>query len=42
MIMLEPGYGRGEHLGYFRDLGLKVYGLDISEQAPKLAPDLEI
>ncbi|MDA9550050.1 class I SAM-dependent methyltransferase [Oceanospirillaceae bacterium] len=42
MIMLEPGCGRGEHLRHFRDLGLKVYGLDISKQAPKLAPDLEI
>ena len=34
MIMLEPGCGRGEHLRHFRDLGLKVYGLHISKQAP--------
>ena len=42
MKILEPGCGRGEHLRIFQDLGLEVYGLDISPEAPKLADDLNI
>ena len=33
MKMLEPGCGRGEFLGNFQDLGLDVYGVDISHEA---------
>ena len=33
MKMLEPGCGRGEFLGNFKDLGLDVYGVDISPEA---------
>ena len=33
MKMLEPGCGRGEFLGNFQDLGLDVYGVDISPEA---------
>jgi ubiquinone/menaquinone biosynthesis C-methylase UbiE len=40
--LLEPGFGRGEHLRIFRDLGLEVYGMDISPEAPDLANDLDI
>jgi len=39
---LEPGCGRGEHLKHFKDLGLDVYGLDISPESPKLSPNLNI
>ena len=42
MTLLEPGCGRGEHLRHFKDMGLNVNGLDLSPQAPKLAPDLSI
>ena len=42
MKILEPGCGRGEHLRIFQDLGLKVYGLDLSPEAPKLAGNLNI
>ena len=42
MKILEPGCGRGEHLHIFQDLGLEVYGLDISPETPKLANDLNI
>jgi SAM-dependent methyltransferase len=42
MKILEPGCGRGEHLRIFQDLGLEVYGLDISPEAPKLGNDLNI
>ena len=39
---LEPGCGRGEHLNHFKGLGLEVYGLDISPEAAKLSPNLNI
>jgi len=42
MKLLEPGCGRGEHLRLFRDLGLDVYGMDISPEAQSLASDLNI
>ena len=42
MTLLEPGVGRGEHLRIFKELGLEVKGLDLSSQAPKLSPDLNI
>ncbi len=42
MKILEPGCGRGEHLRIFQDLGLDVYGLDLSPEAPSLASDLDI
>ena len=33
MKMLEPGCGRGEFLGNFQELGLEVYGVDLSPEA---------
>jgi len=42
MTLLEPGCGRGEHLRLFKALGLDVYGLDLSPEAPSLAKDLNI
>lgn len=42
MTLLEPGCGRGEHLRLFKALGLDVYGLDLSPEAPLLAKDLNI
>ncbi len=42
MKILEPGCGRGEHLRIFQDLGLDVYGVDVSPEAPKLANDLNV
>ena len=33
MKMLEPGCGRGEFLTNFQDLGLEVFGVDISPEA---------
>jgi SAM-dependent methyltransferase len=42
MTLLEPGCGRGEHLRLFKKLGLDVYGLDLSPEAPSLAKDLNI
>ena len=31
--LLEPGVGRGEFLRIFKNLGMKVSGLDIDDQA---------
>ena len=42
MKLLEPGCGRGEHLRVYRDLGMEVYGMDVSPEAPELANDLDI
>lgn len=42
MRMLEPGCGRGEFLRNFREMGLDVYGLDLSSEAQKLAKDIPI
>ena len=42
MKLLEPGCGRGEHLRLFKNLGLDVYGLDLSPEAPLFAKDLNI
>ena len=42
MTLLEPGCGRGEHLRLFKELGLDVYGLDLSPEASVLAEDLDI
>ena len=42
MLFLEPGCGRGEFLQNFKNLGLEVFGLDISTEAPKLSKDLTI
>ena len=42
MKLLDPGCGRGEHLRIFQELGLNVYGMDISPEAPSLAPDLDV
>ena len=39
---LEPGCGRGEHLRYFKELGLEVFGLDLSPESSKFSPDLNI
>ena len=40
--LLEPGCGRGEHLRHFKDLGLDVFGLDLSPESSKISPDLNI
>jgi len=37
MKMLEPGCGRGEFLRNFQELGLDVYGVDISEEAKEFS-----
>ena len=42
MKLLEPGCGRGEHLRIYRDLGMEVYGMDVSPEAPGLSSDLDI
>jgi len=42
MKLLEPGCGRGEHLRLFKNLGVDVYGLDLSPEAPLFAKDLNI
>jgi ubiquinone/menaquinone biosynthesis C-methylase UbiE len=42
MKMLEPGCGRGEFLNNFKDLGLDVFGVDISSEAGRLNQDLDI
>jgi len=42
MLMLEPGCGRGEFLNNFKDLGLEVYGLDISTEATKFENGLDV
>ena len=42
MSLLEPGCGRGEHLRLLKELGLDVYGLDLSPEAPSFAKDLNI
>ncbi len=42
MKLLEPGCGRGEHLRIFRELGLDVYGLDLSPESKNFASDLDI
>ena len=39
---MEPGCGRGEHLRLFKELGLDVYGLDLSPEASILAKDLNV
>jgi SAM-dependent methyltransferase len=41
-VFLEPGCGRGEHLELFKAHNLQVYGVDLSPEAPKLAPNLDI
>lgn len=40
--ILEPGVGMGEHLRLFKEMGLKVTGLDISPKAKTNSPDLHI
>jgi len=42
MRMLEPGCGRGEFLRHYREMGLDVYGLDLSPEAQNLAQDIPI
>jgi ubiquinone/menaquinone biosynthesis C-methylase UbiE len=37
MKMLEPGCGRGEFLSNFKELGLEVHGVDISDEADTYA-----
>ena len=41
MKMLESGCGRGEFLGNFQDLGLNVYGVDISPEPKEITNKLE-
>lgn len=40
--MLEIGCGRGEMLRNFKNLGLDVFGVDLSPEAPKFNKDIEI
>ena len=42
MKMLEPGCGRGEFLKNFKNLGLDVVGLDISEESLNYGNDFEV
>lgn len=42
MKMLEPGCGRGEFLSNFKELGLDVYGVDISQEAADYATDFTV
>ena len=42
MQMLEPGSGRGEFLLNFKELGLDVYGIDISPEAANFENGLDI
>jgi len=42
MTLLETGCGRGEFLGNFARLGLKVSGADLCAGAARLSPGLEI
>ena len=42
MKMLEPGCGRGEFLSNFKELGLDVYGVDISPEAANYATDYAV
>jgi len=42
MTFLEVGCGRGEFLVNFKNLGLAVSGIDISNEAPGFQPDIVI
>jgi len=42
MKLLEPGCGRGEFLRNFEELGLEVYGVDISKEAQEYAENLPV
>lgn len=42
MKLLEAGCGRGEFLRHFKNLGLNVYGLDLSPEAPNYQPDIPV
>jgi len=42
MKMLEPGCGRGEFLGNFQELGLDVYGVDISPEAAEFSSNFPV
>lgn len=42
MKMLEPGCGRGEFLNNFKNLGLDVVGLDVSEESLDYGNDFEV
>lgn len=42
MKMLEPGCGRGEFLNNFKDLGLDVFGVDISPEAVNFNNGLDV
>tara|TARA_B100000767_G_C19658379_1_gene489882 strand:+ start:368 stop:1057 length:690 start_codon:yes stop_codon:yes gene_type:complete len=42
MKMLEPGCGRAEFLNNFKDLGLDVYGVDLTPEAVTFGNNLEI
>ncbi len=42
MKVLEPGCGRSEFIKNFRNHGLSIYGLDISNEALDFADDFEI
>jgi len=40
--LLEPGCGRGEFLSEFKKNGLDCYGIDLSEHAGTMCPEIEI
>ena len=42
MRLLEPGCGRGEFLLNFKNLGMEVFGLDLSEEAQSFSKDIEL
>ena len=42
MKLLEPGCGRGELINYFKELGLDVFGMDISPEAVAFENGLDV
>ena len=41
-ILLEPGCGRCDHLHHFRELGLNVLGMDLSNESLDFAEDIDV
>ena len=42
MRLLEPGCGRGELLSHFHEIGIEVYGVDLSPEAKNFSKGLTI
>lgn len=41
-IMLEPGCGRCDHLHHFKEIGLNVLGMDLSDEALRFSNGIDI